>query len=283
MSIDPVWLSSKFPDVSGLGRIGRGGQKWVFGGTHPADGEVVLKLFHPLADPQRALREVQAASEVRCPRVPRVFDIGDIASPLGQLIWVREQRIQGEDLRARLARGPLDPNSLMRLALHSLEALAAAEQVRIVHRDVKPDNILLATDGAFWLLDFGLARHLDKDSLTATAAPFGVGTAGYTATEQFRNRKDEIDARADLFSLGVTLYECGCGKNPFREGAKDRMEMQKRIEDRPLPPIPCRVDGQGQFKDLVLAMTRTRREQRISTVAEALEWAREICAAENIC
>lgn len=282
MSFDQAWLGRQFPDLSNLSRVGRGGQKWVFGCTHAADGDVVLKLFHPLADPERALREVQAARDVRCPRVPQVFDLGTLASPLGQVIWLREQRIQGEDLRACLARGPFDPPSLMRLALHMLEALAAAEQVRIVHRDVKPDNILRATDGSFWLLDFGLARHLDMDSLTATAAPFGVGTPGYTASEQYRNRKGEIDARADLFSLGVTLYECACGTNPYRTGAADRAEMQKRIEDRPLPAIPCPVDGAGQFKDLVLAMSRIRREQRLHTAAEALEWAREICAAEGI-
>lgn len=282
MSIDPMWLSGKFPDLKGLGRIGRGGQKWVFGATHQTDGDIVLKLFHPLADPQRAFREVQAASEVQCPRVPRVHEIGNLTSPLGQLIWVREQRIRGEDLRARVTRGALDAKSLMRLALHTLEALVAAEKVRIVHRDVKPDNILQATDGSYWLLDFGLARHLDMDSLTATAAQYGVGTAGYTATEQYRNRKGEIDARADLFSLGVTLYECATGQNPFRVGTTDRMEMQKRIEDRPLQAIACQVDSQGQFKDLVLAMTRVRREQRLPTAAEALEWTREICSAEGV-
>jgi eukaryotic-like serine/threonine-protein kinase len=282
MSFDQVWLQQQFPDVTGLAQIGRGGQKWVFGGTHSTEGDVVLKLFHPAANPERAFREVQAAQNVQCPRIPRVLGIGNVASMIGPLIWVREQRIRGEELRACVLRGPLDATSLLRLALHALEALAAAEQVRIVHRDVKPDNIISATDGSYWLLDFGLARHLDLDSLTATAAQFGVGTAGYTASEQFRNQKDDIDARADLFSLGVTLYECATGANPFRQGTADGREMQRRIETYALPSITRRVEVANQFRDLVLAMTRIRREQRLPTAAEALTWIREICCRENI-
>ena len=282
MSLDPAWLQTCFPQITGLTRIGRGGQKWVYGGTHATDGEIVLKLFHPLANPDRALREVEAARNVCCPRIPKVLEIGRVSSSLGEVIWLREPRIAGEDLRKTLSRGPLDPMPLMRLALHTLEALAAAEQVRIVHRDVKPDNIFSASDGSYWLLDFGVARHLDLDSLTATAAATGVGTWGYTATEQFRNQKNDIDARADLFSLGVTLYECATGTNPFRQGTTDGRVMQQRIETTPLPPITRPIDAAGQFKELVLAMSRIRREQRLPTAAEALEWAREICTNEGV-
>jgi serine/threonine-protein kinase len=83
--------------------------------------------------------------------------------------------------------------------------VVAAEAVSIVHRDVKPANIIVDPQGEFWLIDFGVARHLDLDSLTATAAPGGCGTIGYAPAEQCRNDKPDIDARADLFALGVTL------------------------------------------------------------------------------
>ena len=69
MSFDQAWLNQRFPDLNGLNRIGRGGQKWVFGGTHATDGDVVLKLFHPMADPQRALREVQAVFKLGRPQL----------------------------------------------------------------------------------------------------------------------------------------------------------------------------------------------------------------------
>jgi eukaryotic-like serine/threonine-protein kinase len=282
MSLDPTWLQQQFPDITGLRPIGQGGQKWVFAGDHPSDGPVVLKLFHPQSDPERGLREVQGVLETGSHRVPRVYEAGVVPSQIGPMIWVREQRLEGENLRERLQRGPMDPRAVLRLALHVLEALVAAESARIVHRDVKPENIFADTGGCFWLLDFGLSRHLDKESLTATGLPFGVGTFGYSPAEQFRNRKDDIDARADLFALGVTLYECVERVNPFRAGARDAGEILRRVETTPLPPISRAVGSSHQFRDLVTALTRTRRDQRLRTAAEALQWIREICAAEGM-
>src|SRR5262249_24946585 len=159
----------------------RGGQKTVFSCTHETGGDVVLKLFHPTCDPQRALREDEATKKVQCPRVPQVLHVGRGSSHLGEVVWFGAPRIVGTDLRTHLqVSGPLEPKPLLRLALHMLEALAAAEKVRIVHRDVKPANIIAATDGAFWLIDFGFARHLDLDSLTETGAQHAFGTLGYS-------------------------------------------------------------------------------------------------------
>ncbi len=282
MSFDSFWLGQQFPDIAGLGPIGKGGQKFVFGGTHPVDGEVVVKVFLPNTDPDRAKREVEAARKVLSPRIPQVFELGVAPSPLGDVIWLREQRIAGEDLRTVLTRGPLYPRDAIKLALHMLEALVAAEQVRIVHRDVKPDNVIRAADDNFWLLDFGLARHLDLVSLTATAATFGCGTPGYAPTEQFRNQKGEIDARAELFGLGVTLFESVEGVNPFRSGARDVGEVLRRVEKMPLPAISKQIDSQNQFRDLVLAMTRARRDQRLPSAADALIWIQEICSREGV-
>lgn len=282
MRIDPVWLRQQFPDLNSLTPLNPGGQKSVFAATHPTDGEVVLKIFHPNTDPERALREVQAVQHMSSPRVPRVLQIGLVRSSLGDVIWLREQRVSGAVLRERLARGPLAPSEVMRLGLHVLEALSAAEAVRIVHRDVKPENIIVATDGSYWLLDFGIARHLDQSSLTATGLAFGLGTPGYAPPEQFRNVKPEIDARSDLFALGVTLYECAEGVNPFLDRARDVAEVIHRIETRPLPPVSRRIDKANQFIDLTLAMTRIQRNHRPATAADALHWMQEICNLEGI-
>jgi eukaryotic-like serine/threonine-protein kinase len=282
MRIDPAWLRQQFPDITSLTALNPGGQKSVYAGTHPADGEVVLKIFHPNTEPERALREVRAVQNIRSPRVPHVLDIGLAQSPLGNIIWLREERIAGVSLRDRLASGTLSPREVMRLGLHVLEALAAAEAVRIVHRDVKPENIIVATDGSYWLLDFGIARHLDQQSLTPAGLAFGLGTAGYAPPEQFRNVKPEIDARSDLFALGVTIYECVEGVNPFRQGARDVAEVLHRVETRPLPPISKRVDSAGQFSDIVLAMTRVQRNHRPATADDALQWMQEICNREGI-
>jgi eukaryotic-like serine/threonine-protein kinase len=282
MSLDPVWLQSQFPTIKNLAPLSQGGQKCVFSGDHPTEGPVVLKFFHLATDPDRAVREVQAVQTIQSPRVPRIHEIGTIDGSMGKMVWVREQRLQGQSLRDRLRGGPLDPKSVLRLALHISETLVAAEEKHIVHRDVKPDNIFIDQAGNFWLLDFGLARHLDKESLTATGAAFGVGTLGYSPGEQFRNRKEEIDARADLFALGVTLYESLQGKNPFREGARDFAEILRRVESTPLPAITVAVDADGQFRDFVQTMSRTRRDHRPPNAADALKWIQEICQANGV-
>lgn len=283
MTFAADWLQQSFPGTSGFAAIGRGGQKSVYSCTHDTDGEVVLKLFHPTADPQRAFREVEAATKICSPRVPRVLAVGRANSHLGEVVWLREPRIAGCDLRSHLQTvGPLDPKALMRLALHMLEALTAAEQVRIVHRDVKPANIIAANDGNFWLIDFGFARHLDLESLTDTGAQHAFRTIGYSPTEQCRNLKADIDSRTDLFALGVTLHECCTGINPFWNGARDALAVIRRIETTPLTPLTRTVDAANEFRDLVQMMTRTHREQRIHTAAEALEWIKEICEREGV-
>jgi serine/threonine-protein kinase len=163
-----------------------------------------------------------------------------------------------------------------------LEALASAETVRIVHRDVKPENIMQDPAGNYWLLDFGIARHLDLVSLTPTINAFGVGTPGYASPEQFRNMKRDIDNRSDLFALGVALFECVEGVNPLRDGARDNREILHRTETRPLPQISRSVDRAGGLSQLVLAMTRVHRDHRPATAAVALQWIREICAREGV-
>jgi serine/threonine protein kinase len=282
MMIDPAWLQQQFPDITSLRPLNPGGQKSVYAGVHPTDGNIVLKIFHPNTDPQRALREVQAVQNIQSPRVPQVLELGLAQSSLGNVIWLREQIVSGVTLREKLAGGRIDSKSVMRLGLHVLEALAAAESVRIVHRDVKPENIIVATNGSCWLLDFGIARHLDQHSLTATGLAFGLGTAGYAPPEQFRNIKPEIDARSDLFALGVTLYECVEGVNPFLHRARDAAEVLRRVETKPLPPISYQIDNANQFSDLVVAMTRVQRNHRPASAAVALQWMQEICNREGI-
>jgi eukaryotic-like serine/threonine-protein kinase len=282
LNIDDGWLAQQFPNLSALSRLVQGGQKAVYTAVHPSDGDVVLKIIHPSQDPERIRREILAVQKATCPRVPKVLDTGLLRSNVGDVIWVREQRIVGTPLRTVIPKAPLGKNDLLRLAIHILEALGDAEKVQIVHRDVKPENIILDSAGNFWLLDFGIARHLDLTSLTGSHSPFGVGTAGYAPPEQFRNRKRDIDARADLFALGVTLYECAAGANPFRTGARDDLEILRNVERMALPPLQLAFDQSGEFAAFVSALTQKRRDYRPTSVTEALQWAREICSRNNV-
>jgi len=282
MSIDLTWLAQKFPDLNSLTPLGTGGQKTVFSAHHATDGDVVLKIIHPQHDPETANREMLAVRSVQSPRVPKILDNGTITTTLGNSIWIREQRVNGTTLSQSLRAGPLDTAKLLRLGLHMLEALVSAEQVHIVHRDVKPDNIMCDINNDFWLLDFGVARHLRLQSLTATSSPFGKFTPGYAPPEQFRNIKDDIDTRADLFALGVTLYQCATGRQPFQEGARDFTEVLRRVEQLNPPPLVLNFGSADEFRDLVATMMQKRLDHRPRTVNEALDWMKEICAKESI-
>jgi len=283
MAIDLTWLQQQFPEISSLSPLSMGGQKEVFSGAHASDGAVVLKIYHPQTDIERVVRDIQAVQSISSPRVPRIFDVGIKNSLIGDVVWVREEQITGQELRQILQKqGILDLHQVLKLGRQILEVLAGAEKVRIVHRDVKPENIIVDCSGDAWLLDFGLVRHLDLTSLTATSERFGPCTPGYAPPEQFRNRKSEIDARADLFALGVTLYECSEGINPFVDQARDLLEVLRRVESRPLPAISMTVDKKGEFPQLVAAMTCLRPNHRLSSIQEALTWMQEICAEEGI-
>ena len=218
---------------------------------------------------------------VRSPRVPRILEQGECDTPMGTCSWIREQRVQGETLRAHLPR-LLPPNEVLRLTHQMLQALRDAEKVNIVHRDVKPDNIMLDKSGNFWLLDFGIARHLDLQSMTPTANPYGKVTWGYAPLEQCRNFKADIDARADLFALGVTIHEMATGINPFRDKARDPLEVLRRVETLNLPPLQLPIAAAESFRDLLSAMTQKRRGHRVSTAHEALAWCEEIFLAEGM-
>jgi serine/threonine protein kinase len=169
----------------------------------------------------------------------------------------------------------LDAMRAVTLAAQTLEALAITESRRIVHRDIKPDNLMMDLGGNFWLLDFGLARHMDLESLTATGG-MGVGTLGYAPPEQYRNRKKEIDVRADIFGLGITMYEMIHGTNPFREGAATVHEVFQRIENMPLPKSGISGDSEGRLASLILYMCQRRREHRPRSAAAALTIAKAL-------
>ena len=276
------WLAGQFPNLQSIQPLSQGGQKQVFSAVHPHEGDVVLKLMHATADTERTKREILAVTRVQSARVPRILDQGTVQTPIGDRFWFREQRIHGQTVRECLATGPLDTAALLRQALHVSEALVAAEAVNIVHRDVKPENIICDPTRNFWLIDFGLSRHLGLESLTATANVFGHVTWGYAPLEQCRNIKQEIDARADLFALGVTLYECATGTNPFRVGARDALEVLQRVENGTLPRLLLSFPSASDFTDLVAALTQRQRIHRPPNAKEAHDWIKDVCGREGV-
>ena len=277
--ISPALLATQLPDLSNIAFITGGGQKFVYRATHSIHGPVALKIFADFADPQRAQREVQAVRSIGCASVPEIYAVGLLNGGPKPLLWLIEKWLAGDTLRSRLATGPLSDELIKLVATNVLFVLSEAEGKRIVHRDVKPENIFISTDGSqCWLLDFGIARHLELSTLTAAGSGQGPLSPGYAPPEQIQNYTNKIDCRTDLFALGVTLYESLMGVNPFTQGAADSAEILRRVMHTELPRPTRDIDSRGRFSSLVMVMSRSRRSLRPRTAAKAYEWARSSIA-----
>jgi len=274
MNVDLGWLGAQFPQLLNIQPLKAGGQKFVFSCEHPEYGATVLKLMRPEGN-YYLDRELEAIKRLPANNVPEVYEIGIVSSQVGRHVFLFEQRVDGVDLSKKLKSGSLDRLSILSLAHDLVVTAAAAESVGVVHRDIKPDNIKIDTKNKAWLLDFGIARILDLDSKTATAAVYGPHTPGYSAPEQFRNRKDEITGKADLFAIGVVLYECSSGINPFLQGARDRLDVLNRVENLQLPQLDLPWDNDGKFADFVSALTQKYPHQRPPSCSKTLIWLEE--------
>jgi eukaryotic-like serine/threonine-protein kinase len=196
---DAQALLSKIVKVHNLTPLSRGGQKVVFSGLHEEHGNVVVKLVLASQLDERIQREIEVSTTCRLPNTARIYETGAIEHSGDTVPYIVEEFIAGVTLRQELqAKGRLPIACVLNLIDTLLETAVAMERERIVHRDIKPENIMVCPDGSFKVLDFGIARHLAKTSITPTAAHFGPHTAGYAAPEQFRNLKKEIDIRTDL-------------------------------------------------------------------------------------
>ncbi len=187
--------------------------------------EVALKVIHPelAADAERLSRfeqEAKAAARLDHPNIVVVHDVGvHEGSP-----YIVSELLEGESLRESLG-SPLPPKRAVEIAKEIAQGLSAAHEKGIVHRDLKPENVFVRTDGRIKILDFGVAKltqpssgSLDTEARTVTVTEPGsvMGTVGYMSPEQVQGKT--VDARSDLFSFGVVLYEMLSGTNPFRRG-----------------------------------------------------------------
>lgn len=252
--------------------MARGGQKIVFDGVHNSYGETVIKLYFQLNDP-RSLREIQIERDLNLSMVPKIYETGTIEYEGTETLYIIEQKVKGTELRKVLESGKrFSLEEAVTFLEQGLEFIACIENKGIVHRDIKPENIIRADDGRIFFLDFGIARILGADSLTRTGAMMGPHTPGYAAPEQFNNLKKEIDSRADIFSLGVVTYECITGKNPFREGSINALEVLQKTET--ITPVQYSIKGdtQSQFMALLGAMMGKYPSRRLRTAKQAIDW-----------
>lgn len=265
-------ISGAFPNLTIEGVLKNGGQKNVFFASHTAYGKTVLKVFSAEMERERVYREI-GIEQRKLPRVPTVFESAEKTFSTGSYFIAIEQRVEGEDLTSYFEKnGPIGRDFALRLLRDVLEILIAMENEKLVHRDIKPDNIILDCSGRFWLIDFGAARDLDAKTLTRTGwrAPL---TYGYAAPEQYdSSMRDMIDIRADLFSLGVTVYTLLRGRNPFiRQGMNEyEVAFTTRQHHATTLQIP-NDENNGLAKFLKLLMNKDL-GARPQTAKRALEW-----------
>jgi serine/threonine-protein kinase len=253
-------------------RLGRGGMADVYAGTDVRlERPIAIKVLRPEVAAQHDVRarfeaEARTAARLAHPNAVAVYDTGDE----GGLAFIVMERLPGETLADRIRSGPVDLEWLRRVAGDVLGALGAAHAAGMVHRDVKPGNILLAADGRAKVADFGIAKSVDGTGPDLTATNTLLGTPAYLSPEQVGGAP--ATARSDLYALGVVLYEAATGRKPFTGDTPIAMAYAIDHADvDPLAQVRPDVDG-GLSATVERAMDRdpARRFGSATEMAAAL-------------
>ena len=258
-----------------LRKLGAGGMGEVYLAEDTRlERQVALKVLPSefAEDEDRARRfvlEAKAASALNHPNILTVYEIGNCED----FRYIATELIQGETLRSRLKRAPLPLRESLDVAVQVASALNAAHGAGIIHRDIKPENIMVRPDGLVKVLDFGLAKlpvpagganDSEADTLTKGLTRPGMilGTLHYMSPEQVRGQP--LDARSDIFSLGLVLYETLTGKGPFDKPTRSDVIAAILTETPPLDDLPPRLQS------VVAKSLRKEREKRYQTSQELL-------------
>jgi serine/threonine protein kinase/Tfp pilus assembly protein PilF len=220
----------------------------------------------------RFKNEARTASALNHPNILTVYEIG----AEGSVQFIATEFIEGTTLRDVIASGKIDTDRALEIAVQVASALAAAHNARIVHRDIKPENIMLRPDGYAKVLDFGIAKlveqhpalgdlTIEKNGLRQTQRGFVLGTVRYMSPEQARG--EEVDARSDIWSFGVVLYEMVTGKPPFPgETPSDCIAAILTAE----PPPICDSDIPAELDAILQNALRKNVDERYQTAKEIL-------------
>jgi serine/threonine protein kinase len=274
----PLQAGTRLGPYEVLSPIGAGGMGEVWLATELRLGRnVALKLLPAdlTRDPDRIQRfeqEARAASALNHPNVCTIHALGETSE--GQH-YIAMEYVEGETLRQRLSSALLSLREALDIAIQVAAALSVAHAAGIVHRDIKPENVMLRPDGVVKVLDFGLAKLAPVMRGGAETTQMGVnteagtvaGTPAYMSPEQGRGQ--QVDARTDIWSLGVMLYEMIAGRSPF--AGPSRTDVLAAILQNDPPPL-ARFDptAPAEIQRIITKALRKDREQRYQTVKDLL-------------
>jgi serine/threonine-protein kinase len=253
MSDDPL-VGTSFGNYAVEGLLGQGGMGKVYRATAPDGTAVALKLVkedfaRDETFRRRFYREARIAQMVKHPNVVPVVDTGEQAG----LPYMAQRFIKGESLDDKLKRdGPLDVATAVQICTDVAAGLEALWSAGMVHRDVKPGNILLDESGQAYITDFGLAKDTQGSLLTLPGQ--ALGSMDYMAPEQIRG--EPVSAASDIYALGCVMYECTCGRPPFADVQGMRI-LWAHLQDEPPDPAGIRNDLPTEFaRTLMVAMAK---------------------------
>ncbi len=262
----------QIPGYQLLDKLGAGAMAVVFKAKQLSlDRIVALKVLPKkfMSDPQfveRFYAEGRAAARLNHPNIVQAIDVGQA----GDFHYFVMEFVEGHTVFDRISqKGPYGEKDAIRVVTQIAEALKHSNDKGLIHRDVKPRNIMITNTGIAKLADMGLARQVDDDEMAAMEKGKAVGTPYYISPEQIRGLSD-VDFRADIYGLGATFYHMLTGRVPF-EGANPSAVMHKHLKDELVPPDHIREDLGSGISEIIELMMVKDRDRRYKGWADVLE------------
>ena len=245
--------------------------KSIWPGVRGCDRDVAVKLLRvDLAlDPSvnlRFQREAQNAASLNHPAIAAVYDTGEVHTPSGTLSYIVMEYVDGVTLRDFVrTHGAMRPRQAIEVIADACQALNFSHQRGIIHRDVKPANIMIGTAGSVKVVDFGIAKAIADSDIGVTHTGAVIGTAQYLSPEQARGVR--VDARADVYSLGCVLYEISTGEPPFVGDSPVAVAYQ-HVQEAPVAPSVLNSEITPDLDAVVLKAMAKNPDNRYQTAAE---------------